>query len=231
MWHRGEGRPQAAVSHALPYAHGRLPRERRPNPRDFALCGAPRPSGQAPVSGTAQPVAVLSPQAAPAASAAPLRKSAGLAAPGATAWVVLGAYGPEVTRPQVKRPQAAASHLAVGCVPAVALAFSGRQGRRTGSCSLCHTKKRAALGLPAGGRLWGHPPVDDASLRSFTRRVPLARLARCRLGRASVGSLAKALRSPALRGAPCCGLGKRLPSSLPLHRCSTRPDAAGSSRS
>ncbi len=191
------------------------------SPRSRPLRGAAGKSG-GPSLRPAQPVAGPSPPAASTSRPAPLRKGAGLTAPGATAWVVLGAYGPEVTRPQVTRPQAAASHLAVVCVPAVALAFpDARAG------GLVH----AAFATQKSGRLWGHPPVDDASLRSFTRRVPLARLARCRLGRASVGSLAKALRSPALRGAPCCGLGKRLPSSLPLHRCSTRPDAAGSSRS
>ena len=151
VWHRREGRPQAAVSHALPYAHGRLPRERRPNPRDFALCGAPRHSGQAPVSGTAQPVAVLSPQAAPAASAAQLRKSAGLAAPGATAGVA------PFRRPEAYRPESApeaTAGVAPGAAPAARAPRPGRHGglrlRRSGTAAAFRLPPR-----PACGRLLG----------------------------------------------------------------------------
>ncbi len=176
----------------------------------------------------AQPVAGPSPPAASASRPAPLRKSAGLAAPRATAWVARGVWPPwrgeQITAisatqggcGQVGRPQPPActacswaftsgrlyvpartaskrrgldrprghrlggprgvwprGHTPPGHTPpgrrvpprcrmrtGSRSGFSGRQGRRTGSCSLCHTKKRAALGLPAGGRLWGYPPAD-----------------------------------------------------------------------
>src|SRR5690606_4763884 len=101
----------------------------------------------APASGTAQPVAVLSPQAAPAASAAPLRKSAGLAGPGATAGVA------PFRRPEAYRPESAPGATAQAA-PAARAPRPGRHGglrlRRSGTAAAFRLPPR-----PACGRLLG----------------------------------------------------------------------------
>ena len=120
------------------------------SPRFRPLRGAAGKSG-GPSLRPAQPVAGPSPPAASTSRPAPLRKGAGLAAPRATAWVARGVW-PRGHTPPGHTPPGRRVPPRCRMRTGSRSGFSGRQGRRTGSCSLCHTKKRAALGVRAGGR-------------------------------------------------------------------------------